>query len=159
MFNFLTLTHLDISLVIVWAIIAIASIVIEFETANLVSIWFAAGGIAGIICVILEQAIWVQIVAFVIVSAIFVVGTRPFVKKISANQTILTNADRYVGMIATVTKSIKEGEKGEVKVEFQLWPAIAKNSDFTFEVGEKCLISNISGNKLIVDKIKEIELD
>lgn len=158
MFSFLALSNIEISFVIIWAIVAIAAIVIEFETANLVSIWFAAGGIAGIICAILNQEIWIQIVAFILVSAIFVLGTRPFVKKISGNQTILTNADRFVGMIATVTKAIKEGERGEVKIEFQLWPAISKN-DNNFEVGEKCLVSSISGNKLIVEKIKEIELD
>lgn len=158
MFNFLALTNMEIAFVVIWAIVAIAAIVIEFETANLVSIWFAAGGIAGIVCAILHQQIWIQIIAFVVVSAIFILGTRPFVKKISDNQTILTNADRFVGMVAMVTKPIKEGERGEVKIDFQLWPAISKN-DESFETGEKVVIANIVGNKLIVEKIKEIDLD
>ena len=158
MFNFLSLTSIEITMVIIWAIIAIAAIVIEFETANLVSIWFAAGGIAGIIGAIVHFDIWLQIILFVAVSAVFVLGTRPFVKKISDNQTILTNADRLVGMIAVVTKQIKEGEKGKIKVDFQEWPAISTKGE-TFEVNDKLVISNIVVNKMIVEKIKEIKLD
>ena len=46
MFNFMTLQTLNIAMIIIWAIFVIAAIVIEFETANLVSIcapslWFA----------------------------------------------------------------------------------------------------------------------
>ena len=126
MFNFMTLQTLNIAMIIIWAIFVIAAIIIEFETANLVSIWFAAGGIAGIVCAVLELPIWAQILIFAVVSAIFVLATRPFVKKISDNQTVLTNVDRYVGMVAIVTKDIMAGEKGEIKVEFQKWPAISK---------------------------------
>ena len=99
MFNFMTLQTLDIAMIIIWAIFVIAAIIIEFETANLVSIWFAAGGIAGIVC-----------------------------------------------------------EKGEIKVEFQKWPAISKGEN-SFLVGDKVIITEIIGNKMIVDKIKEIDLN
>ena len=91
-------------------------------------------------------------------SAIFVLATRPFVKKISDNQTVLTNVDRYVGMVAIVTKDIMAGEKGEIKVEFQKWPAISKGEN-NFLVGDKVIITEIIGNKMIVDKIKEINLN
>lgn len=158
MFNFLALSSVEVTIMVIWAIIAIAAIVIEFETANLVSIWFAAGAISGIICSLLHQKVWIQIIAFVVVSAIFILCTRPLVKKISDNQTILTNADRFIGMTALVTKTIKEGEKGEIKVEFQSWPAVSKTSE-ELCVGEKVVISNIEGNKMIVEKIKEISLD
>lgn len=143
MFNFMTLQTLNIAMIIIWAIFVIAAIIIEFETANLVSIWFAAGGIAGIVCAVLELPIWAQILIFAVVSAIFVLATRPFVKKISDNQTVLTNVDRYVGMVAIVTKDIMAGEKGENN----------------FLVGDKVIITEIIGNKMIVDKIKEINLN
>lgn len=158
MINFLALSSTEITIMVVWAIIAIVAIVIEFETINLVSIWFAAGAVAGIICSLLHQKVWIQVLAFVVVSAVFIIGTRPFVKKISENQTILTNVDRLIGMTALITKPIKEGEKGEIKVDYQIWPAIAKN-DEEFQEGEKVVIFGIQGNKMIVEKIKEINLD
>ena len=158
MFNFLELQPQFITMIIIWAIIAVGAIVIEFETANLVSVWFIFGAIAGIVCAILSVPIWIQIIVFVLVSALFVVATRPFVKKVSDNQTILTNVDRFVGMVASVTKAIKPGEKGEIKVEFQNWPAINETNK-CFEVGDKVLITGIVGNKMIVDAVDEIKID
>lgn len=157
MLNFLA-EGVNITMIVVWAIIIIATLVIEFETANLVSIWFSAGGLGGLICAICGIDTWIQILVFIIVSAVFVFATRPFVKKMSDNQTIPTNSDRLVGMTGLVTKVILEGEKGEVKVEYQKWPAISKNSK-AFKVGEKVVITEIVGNKLIVEELKEIEIN
>ena len=156
--NVLALQPLNIAMIVIWTIFVIAAIIIEFETANLVSIWFAAGGIASIVCAVLELPIWIQIIVFAVVSGIFLLATRPFVKKISDNQTVLTNVDRYVGMVAVVTKEIIQGEKGEIKIEFQNWPAISKK-DNTFKIGDKVLITEIVGNKMVVDQIEEISLN
>ncbi len=155
---FLAMSRGDVLMIVVWAIIVVAALIIEFETASLVSIWFAAGGVAGIATALLGLDPWLQIVIFVAVSTIFVIGTRPFVKKVSDNQTILTNADRLIGMTAVVTKNILIGEKGEVKAEFQKWPAVSREEK-DFLIGEKVLIVEIVGNKMVVESIKEIELD
>ena len=42
--------------------------VVEAATAGLVSIWFVAGALAALIAVLLGAGIWVQLVAFVVVS-------------------------------------------------------------------------------------------
>ncbi len=157
MINYLA-SNINVTMIVVWAIIIVATLVIEFETADLVSIWFTAGAFAGLVANIIGIQEWIQIVLFVGVSLIFVIGTRPFVKKMSENQTIATNSDRLLGKTAIVTKEIKENEKGEVKVEYQTWPAISKTNK-TFNVGEKVLVKEITGNKLVVEEIKEIELD
>lgn len=155
--NVLALTTTEIIMIVVWAIAIIAALVIEFETAELVSIWFAAGGLVGLICAILELEIWLQILLFAVVSGLFVIATRPFVKKISDNKTILTNVDRLIGKIAVVTKDIKEGVRGEILVEYQKWPAISKDNQ-EFNEGDHVVITEISGNKMIVTKIESINL-
>lgn len=157
MTNMLTLSSFEITMVVIWAIVIIATLIIEFETANLVSIWFAAGGLTGLICAICHLDLWIQIVLFAIVSGLFVIATRPFVKKISDNKTILTNADRLVGMTAIVTKEIKEGIRGEVLVEYQKWPAISKENK-EFKVGDHVIITEISGNKMIIKEIENVNL-
>ena len=43
MLSFLNLTSTEIVMIVLWAIVTIFAIIIEFETINLVSIWFAAG--------------------------------------------------------------------------------------------------------------------
>ena len=157
MINFLA-SNINVTMIVVWAIIIVATLVVEFETADLVSIWFTVGAFAGLVANILGVKEWIQILLFVGVSLIFVIGTRPFVKKMSENQTIATNSDRLIGKTAVVTKDILENEKGEVKVEYQKWPAISKNNE-TFKEGEKVLVKEITGNKLVVEEIKEIELN
>lgn len=157
MLNFLAL-NVSMAMIIVWAIVIVATLIIEFETANLVSIWFSAGALAAIGANLFGLDAWLQIIIFVVISAIFVIATRPFVKKMSDNQTIPTNSDRLIGMTAIVTKEIPEDEKGEVKAEFQKWPAISKNNK-SFSVGEKVLIVEISGNKLVVEELQEIEIN
>ncbi len=156
MINFLV-SNINVTMIVVWAIIIVATLIIEFETADLVSIWFTAGAFAGLVANIIEVKEWVQIILFVGVSLIFVIGTRPFVKKMSENQTIATNSDRLIGKIAVVTKEIVEDGKGEVKVEYQSWPAITKDTG-TFKVGEKVLVKEITGNKLVIEELKEIEV-
>lgn len=153
----LALTSIQIIMIVIWVIVIIGALIIEFETAELVSIWFGAGGIGGLICAILQLDIWAQVLVFAIVSGLFVMGTRPFVKKISDNRTILTNADRLIGKTAIVTKEIKKGLRGEVLVEYQNWSAISKNNK-EFKVGDNVVIIEISGNKMIVEEIESINL-
>ena len=143
---------------IILLVLMIVLLLIELATVSLTTIWFSAGGLGGLICAICGIDTWIQILVFIIVSAVFVFATRPFVKKMSDNQTIPTNSDRLVGMTGLVTKAILEGEKGEVKVEYQKWPAISKSSK-VFKVGEKVVITEIIGNKLIVEELKEIEIN
>ena len=155
--NILSLGIIDISMIIIWAIIAIVAIIVEFETTSLTSIWFGIGAVGGIIAVLLGLPEWSQFLIFVGVSGICVVATRPFVKKISDNQTIPTNVDKLIGMTAVVTKEIVSGEKGEVKVEYKIWPAVSLK-DKIYNVGEKVIIKEINGNKLVIDNIEEISL-
>ena len=60
-------------------------------------------------------------------------------------------------MTALVTKEIKEGIRGEILVEYQNWPAISKENK-EFKVGDHVIITEISGNKMIVKEIENIKL-
>lgn len=156
--NYLAMQVGDIVMLVVWAIVIIATLIIEFETTNLVSIWFSAGGIAGMFAAIIKLDPWIQIIIFTVVSVLFLIATRPFVKKISENQTIATNVDKLIGMTGIVTKQISNEEKGEIKVDFKNWSAITRQNK-VFKEGEKVVIVDIVGNKMIIEEIKEINLN
>ena len=158
MFNAATVSFEYITMIIIWAAITIFAIVIEFETANFVSIWFAAGSLAGLATAAFNKPIWLQIVLFICISFVCILLTRPFIKKMSDNQTIHTNADRLEGMKAVVTKDIVPGEKGEVKIDFNKWPAVT-NENRTFKEGESVIVVEIVGNKLVVKAMEEIEIN
>ena len=134
-------------MIAIWTIVIIGAIIIETETSELVSLVLA-------VC---KVSLLVQFLVFVAVSAILVIATRPLIKKFNNNENIPTNVDKLIGMTGVVTKKIVGDEKGEIKVNYQRWTAINKN-DEVFEVGEKAIISYIDGNKLIVEKVNEIEI-
>ena len=68
-----------------------------------------------------------------------------------------TNADKLIGKIGTILKTIEPDNKGIVKVDFQEWTAISFNGKL-IEENTKVVIKGIDGNKLIVDIIEEIEI-
>jgi membrane protein implicated in regulation of membrane protease activity len=65
---------------------------------------------------------------------------------------VKTNTDALIGKIAVVTKTIKDVEKGEVKLGGEYWKA---SSDKEIETGKKVKVLKIDGNTLIVSEIKE----
>lgn len=140
----------------IWALIIVSMLILEFMTADFVSLWFIIGALAAGISVFFGAPIWLQIVIFAVVSVVCILATRPLAKKINSKDNVATNADRLLHKIAIVTKDIKKDEKGEVKIEHNYWPAVSLNDEFA--VGDKVVVQAIVGNKLQVAKIEEIEI-
>ena len=140
----------------IWALIIVSMLILEFMTADFVSLWFIVGALAAGISVFFGAPIWLQIVIFAVVSVVCILATRPLAKKINSKDNVATNADRLLHKIAIVTKDIKKDEKGEVKIEHNYWPAVSLNDEFV--VGDKVVVQAIVGNKLQVAKIEEIEI-
>lgn len=146
----------DYIMLAVWVIVIVGLLILEFQTADLVSIWFIMGALISGVSVLFNAPIWLQIILFVLVSGICILATRPLAKKINSKDTLPTNVDTLIHKVAVVTKEIKNGEKGEVKVDFKTWPAISNVGEFN--VGEKVIVQSVVGNKLQVAKIEEIEI-
>ena len=62
---------MDMSLV--WLFIVIAAGIFEAVTVDLVSIWFCVGGLIAMLLAYFNVALWIQIVAFSIVSILLIV--------------------------------------------------------------------------------------
>ena len=67
----------------IWAIVLIVALVVEFSTPQLVSIWFALGAVVALLLSILGVHLWVQIVAFVVVSLLLLIFCEKFWQNIS----------------------------------------------------------------------------
>ena len=152
----MNLTLTDYIMIAIWLIIVIGMLVLELITADFVSLWFIVGGLVAGISVLFGADIWLQILLFAVISVICILATRPLAKKINSKDNVATNADRLIHKIAIVTKNIKTGEKGEVKIEGNFWPAISQTNEFN--VGDKVVVQAIIGNKLQVARIEEIEI-
>lgn len=139
--------------IIVWAAALIAFLVVEGVTAQLVTIWFAAGSLVSLILAVLKFPLWVQIAAFVVVSAITLAVTRPLVRKITKVKKEAMNADRCIGEVGIVTERISNLEgTGAVKVGGIVWTARSTDGN-DIEKDTKVQIEKIDGVKVIVKEV------
>lgn len=140
-------------LIIVWFVVIILAALIEMNTMDLTSIWFSVGALVAFILSLTKIDLIYQLIAFVVVSIGFIIFLRPVVKNYFKTNSISTNSDRLVGKVATCTKPIGVGERGEVKIDGKYWLAVT-SGDEEIEIDEKVEVLAIEGVKLIVDKIR-----
>ena len=141
-----------------WLGLAIFFLITELTTAELVAIWFFGSAfILTVVSAIFPQMfiVW-QIVIFIVLSAILLIATRPFVKKLTAkNKNQATNLDLIISHKALVTQTIQNDlEEGAVKINGLIWTARSEDGE-NIEKGSLVTVQSIQGNKLIVKKIKE----
>lgn len=135
---------------IFWLIFAVVMGILEACTVQLVSIWFAVGGVAACITSLFTDSIIIQVVVFVAVSAIALAATRPLVKKMKNRRSEPTNADRYIGKQAIVIQAIDNDKaQGMVKVDNEKWTARSADGQ-TLSEGASVTVTAIEGVKLIV---------
>lgn len=143
-------SFLDSIMIYIWLAIIILAVIVEAVTAQLVSIWFLAGGIAALIAGLCGAEIWLQVVLFALVTALVLIVTRPLVKRIMHFKKTDTNADRYIGKEGLVTETINNVEgTGRVTVLGSDWTA-RSSDDKQIAEGTPVLVERIEGVKLIV---------
>ena len=134
----------------IWIAVIVAAIVVEVASMQLLSIWFAIGGVAALITSFLTDNIVVQIIVFTVVSVISLALIFPTVRKSMKKEHVKTNSDRYVGKLAVVTEDISNIDaKGQVKVDNQIWSARSEDGE-AIPAGAKVKVLRIEGVKLIV---------
>lgn len=146
------LADADVTLIIIWVVIFIAAIAIEFSTMDLVSIWFAISAVPALVLAAFGVSVWYQLLAFAVVSAITFTISKLFIsKKIKVNPSA-TNADSLIGNEILIISDVTPTQNGEGKVRDVVWTVASK--DFIAK-GEFAIVKEIKGNRLIVIK-KEI---
>jgi len=147
-----TLGTLDWVMIAAWGLIFVVTLIIELETADLVTVWFSLSALVTLICGVLFLPPLYQIILFLVLSVLLILVTKPLAKKRMRGTYVRTNTDRLIGMAAVVTKEILPNEIGEVKADTQIWRAV-NYEGLRFAVGEEVIIDAISGNKLVVSKM------
>jgi membrane protein implicated in regulation of membrane protease activity len=140
---------------ILWLIAVVVFAVLEMLTYQLVSIWFAGGAIGGLIAYALGADFTVQLVVFLVLAALLLIATRPFVKKMRNGSILKTNVDSLVGREAMITDAICNVENhGEAKVDGMVWTARSCSGE-PIPVGEVVVVDRVEGVKLMVKKPSE----
>lgn len=134
----------------IWVVVVIAAVVAELFTTQLISIWFAGGGLIGLIACALHAPLWLQIVLAAVVTLILLIATRPFVNRYLQKDRVATNADRVVGQVGVITETVDNTlEQGRVKVLGSDWRAISADGT-QLTAGTRVKVERIESVKLIV---------
>ena len=146
---------------IVWLALMIIMVIVECMGPALVSIWFAAGALVSLILSLFSLIPgvtipwWVQVIVFVVVSAITLCALRPLSKRYLKRNTISSNVDSLVGKRGLLEEEIKPFEPGVCRINDVSWTAISTNGKETIAAKSVVEVVAIQGNKLLVKKVEE----
>jgi len=145
---------------IIWAVVLVLCIIIEFETVQLRAIWFAFGAalaLIGLAIPFVAESIWIQIFLFLLASALSMYFLRPLAKRCLKVKKTPTNADRNIGKVGIVEEAIDNLEnKGIVKIGGKIWTARALENE-SIPVGREVEVLRIEGVKVIVKLVDTAE--
>lgn len=138
---------------IIWVAAIVIFGAVEAVTAGLVSIWFVAGSVAGLVVAVAKGSIWLQLLVFFVVSILALILTRPLVKKLMGGGVVATNADRVLGEAARVVEQIDNTiPTGAVYIDGKTWSA---RSESGAVIPEEAMVRvvQMQGVKLIVEEL------
>jgi len=133
----------------IWVALIVIFSIIEALTLGLTTIWFAIAALVMVFLSFLPISFPVQILIFLAISAVLLFFTRPLaIKKFKVGKE-KTNVDSLVGRPALVTKIITEFDRGEVKLNGNIWSARTDDGS-TLTEGTRCTVVRIEGVQVIV---------
>ena len=135
----------------IWLSVIVVAIVVEMITLDLVSIWFAIGGIAPFVMSCFSGIpIWAEILAFVGASAILIACLRKVtLKTLHRSSEGNTNTETFKGQTRKLLEDITYDKPGAVRFNGVVWTAVTENEQ---EIKAGCYVDvlKVQGNKLIV---------
>lgn len=140
----------------VWFILMVGFLIVEGACPfHLVSIWFAAGSLVAGIAAMLNAALWLQIILFLVVSCTLLAALFPLVKKFLRPKIEKTNVDAVIGSRGYVTEDIDNLQAvGQVKLGGMYWTARSENGQI-IPKGTLVEVDRIEGVKAFVTAVKE----
>ena len=135
-----------------WVIVAAVALVVEIITLGLSSIWFTGGGIVAAIIAFMDGPVWLQIVAFIVVSTVMLLLMRPLAKKHLAIGQEKTNTDSLIGRTEKVITTVDNNAgTGMLKLGDVEWRAVSDDGSVIPE-GTLVTIQRLEGTKLYVKR-------
>ena len=135
---------------IIWLVLMAAFLIVEGATVTMVSLWFAAGALTALVISLLGGAVWLQVTAFLVVSAILLTLLRPLVRKYVTPKLTRTNVDSVIGSAGLVTVAIDNvAAVGQVKLGAMVWTARSTSGSLIAE-GTLIRVDRIEGVKVFV---------
>jgi inner membrane protein len=146
---------MEISPILVWFIIGLIMVLMEFAIPGLIVVFFGAGAwvTAILIAIFPGMAVWVQLMIFTVLSIVSLLLLRRLLKRhfFSEQEGAESEGlDDYIGRTATVEKAIDNGV-GKVSFKGASWDAY---SDVDIPEGTSVTIIDKDSIKLKVKPVK-----
>lgn len=137
-----------------WLILMVVFLIVEAATVTLASIWFAGGALCALAVSLLGLEVWVQVTAFLVVSAALLAALRPLTKKYLTPKVTATNIDAVIGSVGLVTAAVDNvTATGQVKLGAMEWTARSTTGE-PIPVGTKVRVDRIEGVKVFVTPVE-----
>ena len=136
-----------------WLFVAIAAVVVESMTCDLVAIWFVPGALTAMLLSMFVSSIGWQVAIFLGLSVVVLVLAKTVFKKyMPKTKKNVMNADAMIGARAVVTEEIDNLHgTGSVRVNGVAWTARATDPEATIPQGSVVIVKQIAGVKLICE--------
>ena len=139
---------------LLWGGLFVLTVLTEFATQQLVSIWFAAGSLAAFLAVCFGASLPVQGILFLAVSIVLLLFTRPICRKIFSFGIRDTNTQE-VGRTAVVIQAVDPiRNTGRVRLDGVDWIAVSQDGTPIPE-NASVRIEAVSGTKLTVSRLPQ----
>ena len=137
---------------LIWLLLGAALIITEMVTPSFFLIWFGIGALAAAGAAYLGAAAALQWCVFLVLSAVLVLCSRKFARRVSSAGALKTNIDEYVGQTAVVLQRIDPvANTGLIRVQKEEWRADAA------EVIEPGALVEVVGSEGVHLKVKRKE--
>ena len=137
---------------IFWLLAAVGFLALEGMTFSMVSVWFAAGSAAALLCCLFTHSFRVQAVVFIAVSILCLLALKPLCARLRKPPTA-TNGDRALGREAVVLTPVSAEAAGRVRLDGVDWNARCATPGDTLAPGQSCRVAEIHSTLLIVEPV------
>ena len=136
--------------IMLWILLAVGFLILEFATVALISIWFVIGSLVALMAAVLGAALWAQLLFFALVSLTMLLLVRPILQRFVTPHKVPTNIDAMVGQEALVTEPINNLDgTGAIKLNGLIWTARSETGN-PIPAGALVTVQAVEGVKAIV---------
>ncbi|RNL79393.1 NfeD family protein [Nocardioides marmorisolisilvae] len=138
-----------------WLIAALALVVLELASTDLILIMLAAGAFAGMVVAIAGGSFLVAMLVALGVSVALMWFVRPsLVHRLHAGPTLAVGAEALIGKRAHVLETISHTSPGRVKIGGDVWTAQPYDEDDQIEAGATVDVVSIKGATAYVLRVQ-----
>jgi membrane protein implicated in regulation of membrane protease activity len=137
---------------LIWLVVALGLAGAEALTGDLSLLMLSGGAFAAVGSSLVFDELWIDAVAFAVVSVLLLVLVRPMLRRrFTAGTGLLEPAKALEGKSALVLESV-ERHAGLVKLDGEVWTARPLNDDDVYEPGDHVTVMRIDGATAVVFK-------